>query len=269
MSCKLKEEGREAMLRFSNLDGLDFLNHGYTTRKGGFSREPYEGLNMGLFTKDEQSRVAQNHARAAQIFGYDLGEAIFSNQIHEDGIAVVDASFKGTAFWLGRRALGTDAMITNLPKRPLVAFFADCAGIFIADPVNRAVGIAHAGWKGTAKEIGRKTLQAMERTYGTRASDCLAAVGPSIGPCCFEVKWDVAEVFADLYGEAVVRKKEGKDRWMVDLWEANRLQLAKAGIDEKSIEVAGLCTSCRGDLFYSHRRDGAATGRMAGFVEIL
>ena len=269
MSAQIEKKGKEAYLRFSNLEKLGFLKHCVTTRAGGFSKAPFDGMNMGLFTEDSRESVLMNHKRAAEHMGFQLSDAVFTNQVHGDGIALIDEGFTGEGFWLGERALEKDAIITRLPARPIVAFFADCAGVFVADPVQKAVGIAHAGWKGTVKEIGRKTIEAMGEAFGSKASDCHVAVGPSIGPCCFEVQEEVAGLFSQLYGESVLHRAEKPGRWKVDLWEANRIQLEQAGVKVENIEVARLCTFCRDDLFYSHRRDKGKTGRMAGIMEII
>ncbi|MBK5252161.1 MAG: peptidoglycan editing factor PgeF [Peptostreptococcaceae bacterium] len=269
MHCQIENKGREAYLQFSNLGAIDFLNHCVTTRKGGFSKKPFDGLNMGLFTEDSRESILMNYKKVADDFGYDLENAVFTNQVHGDKIAVIDESFRGEDFWMGKRTIEADGLITNIQRKPLIAFFADCAGIFIADPVHKAIGISHAGWKGTAKEIGRKTIEAMARSFGTKAPDCIAAVGPSIGPCCFEVEKDVAEVFLKLYGESVVLMSENPGRRKVDLWEANRLGLIRAGVRDENIEISGLCTYCRNDLFYSHRGDNGRTGRTAGIMEII
>ncbi len=269
MSAEIEKNGKEVYMRFSNLEKLGFLKHCITTRSGGFSKGPFKGMNMGLFTEDSRESVFMNHKKAAEYMGYELNDAVFTNQVHGDQIALIDKGFKGEKFWLGERALEKDAIITRLAGRPIVAFFADCAGVFVADPAKKAVGIAHAGWKGTVKEIGRKTIEAMGQAFGTRACDCYAAVGPSIGPCCFDVKEEVAELFSRLYGEEVLALSEKPGRWKVDLWEANRIQLARAGVKAENIEVAGLCTFCREDMFYSHRRDKGNTGRMAGIMEII
>ncbi len=269
MSCRIENKGRESYLQFSKLGALDFLKHCVTTKKGGFSQGPFKGLNMGLLTEDSRESVLMNYKKLADDFGYDLKNAVFTNQVHGDCIAVIDESFHGESFWLGKCSLETDGLVTNLPGKPLIAYFADCAGIFIADPVHKAIGIAHAGWKGTAKEIGRKTIEAMARSFGTKASDCIAAVGPSIGPCCLEMEEDLAEVFVKLYGKSVVSMSENPGRCKVDIWESNRLGLIRAGLREENIDMAGLCTYCREDLFYSHRGDKGRTGRMAGIIEII
>src|SRR6056297_886415 len=269
MSVRIEKKGKEAYLRFPNLEKLGFLNHCVTTRAGGFSKGPFKGMNMGLFTEDSREAVLMNHEKAAEHMGYELDDAVFTNQVHGVEIALIDEEFRGERFWLGERALEKDAIITRMPGRPIVAFFADCAGVFVADPVQKAEGIAHAGWKGTVKEIGCKTIEAMGEAFGSKASDCHAVVGPSIGPCCFEVQEEVAELFSELCGESVLLGTEKPGRWKVDLWEANRMQLAKAGVKAENIGVSGLCTFCRDDLFYSHRRDKGKTGRMAGIMEIV
>lgn len=265
MAFQFKRHGRETLLTFPSFEGIGFLNHGYATRQGGASEGPYAGLNLGLFTEDDRERVRKNHERAADLLGIRIDRAVFSNQIHESRIAKVDEAFQGDSFWLGTRAEGCDALITNLPGRPLVTFFADCAGVFLVDPVKRAIGAAHAGWRGTVSNIGGKTLEAMGDAYGCRPEDCLAVVGPSIGPCCFEVGPEVARRFEERFGPSVLR---GGEKQRVDLWEANRRGLLEAGLPEERIEIAGLCTVCRKDLFFSHRRDRGVTGRMACFMEI-
>ena len=269
MNCQIKNIGRETYLQFPNLSTLGFLKHCITSRKGGFSKAPYDGLNMGLYTEDSRESVNLNYRKLSDDFGYDISKAVFANQVHGDKIAVIDESFRGQDFWMGKRAIEADGLVTNLPKRPLIIFFADCAGIFIADPVHNAIGLAHSGWKGTAKEIGRKTIETMASAYGTKASDCIVGIGPSIGPSCFEVDKDVADVFLKLYGNKVVSLSESPGRFKVNLWEANRLGLISAGVSRENIEMAELCTYCRSDLFYSHRGDKGKTGRAVGVMEII
>lgn len=172
---------------------------------------------------------------------------------------------------------GVDALITNSREVALMTYHADCPSIFLLDPIRKAIGLAHAGWRGTVLEIAAKTAQKMNERYGSRPEDLLAGIGPSIGPCCFEVGEDVAGIFEAMFPEyandIVHPKTEGQTgddgKWTVDLWEANRRILLDAGLREENITVTDLCTKCREEYFYSHRRQGNARGTMAAFIELI
>ena len=166
----------------------------------------------------------------------------------------------------------TDALITNEPGLPLMLFFADCTPIMIADPVNRAIGVAHGGWKGTLGGIAVITIEAMAREYGSRPENLLASVGPSIGPCCYAVRSDVADRFQDTISsrqslERLVHKLENGEI-MLNLWECNRRQLLDAGVPAKNIDKADTCTSCNHKQFFSYRADKGKTGRIGALMMI-
>ncbi len=149
----------------------------------------------------------------------------------------------------------------------MASFYADCVPIFLLDPVNKVVALAHAGWKGTALRIGRKTVEEMAATFGTDPRDCLAGVGPSIGPCCYEVDekvishfWDGISVPSDLAGAV------SPGKWKLNLWEANRRVLLAAGLKDENILSACICTSCHSDMFFSYRAHKGKTGRMMAII---
>ncbi|HET6454111.1 MAG TPA: peptidoglycan editing factor PgeF [Armatimonadota bacterium] len=172
--------------------------------------------------------------------------------------AIITESDKGQGAFNYETALdATDAMITNIPGICLMVLLADCTPILLYDPMQRAVAAAHAGWKGTAKQIGRKVVEAMRDSYGCRPEDIIAGIGPSIGPCCYEVGPEVISQFdADLV----------HDRNHLDLWEGNRRQLTEAGV--RSIEVAGICTKCNHDRFFSERHT-PGTGRFGAGIMLV
>jgi hypothetical protein len=162
----------------------------------------------------------------------------------------------------------TDALITAEQGIPLMLFFADCVPVLIFDPVGKAVAAVHAGWKGTVASIGQKAVLAMQERFGTRPEDCLAAIGPSIGPCCYEVDQPVVEALEQAFPwweDLIIPRGE---RWMLDLWEANRRQLEAIGVHKRNIEISGVCTSCNTELFYSHRAEKGKTGRFGAIISL-
>lgn len=243
------------------------LSAGFTSRIGGVSAEPYGSLNCGLHVSDDPVLVRSNRARIAEAAGFTFEAWTNAEQIHGDAVAVVTSGERGSGCSELSDALpGADAMITDEAGIALAAFFADCVPLYFHDPERRAIGIAHAGWKGTAAQIARRTVEAMQRNYGSRAEYIHAAIGPSIGACCYEVDERVAGPMRALDGEgrALAPAEGGKS--MLDLKEMNRQLMIKAGILPQHIEISRLCTSCRTDVFYSHRKESGRTGRMAGWI---
>jgi len=259
---------------FEHYDAHPRLNAVVTTRHGGVSTGPYASLNLGGKTGDEPDHVRENRRRAANVIGKEPHHLVFGKQVHEAHVAHVPAGHESGAFD------DTDALITNGTQTPLVILTADCAAIFLYDPTTRAIGIAHAGWRGTVAGIARKTVRQMQEAFGSKPGNLLAGIGPSIGPCCYEVgdevimavemKWpDYTEemlVEPDMASAGSFRASVNEDRRHFDLWRANELMLIDAGVPEPHIEIARLCTSCRTDLFYSHRAEKGTTGRFGGIL---
>ena len=191
-------------------------------------------------------------------------------QIHGDNIVRVGEGEAGRGRLSYADAIpATDTLMTDVPGVPLMLCFADCTPILLFDPVHRAAAIAHGGWKGTVRSIAAKTVRAMEEAYGTRPEDCLAGIGPAIGPCCYEVGDEVAEEFRKAFpqfAEEIISETGGKIR--LDLWQANRLQLRAAGLLPGHIDAAGVCTSCHADTFFSYRAEGPTIGRIAAVMAI-
>ena len=162
----------------------------------------------------------------------------------------------------GRVIPATDALITDTPGIALMLRFADCLPVLFYDPVRRAIGLAHAGWRGAIKGIAARTVVAMMEAYGSRPADIVAGLGPCIGPCCYQVGADViASVKAGFNHWRGLLQSQGDGSVHFDLWEANRRQLTEMGVEE--IEVIQICTACRTDEFFSHRAEGGRTGRSA------
>lgn len=240
------------------------LLHGFSDRTGGVSRGPYAALNLGLHVGDDAACVLENRRRLCQAVHVDAGSLVVGEQVHGAQVAVVTRQDKGRgAFGLDDVLAGVDALVTDVPGIVLFALFADCVPVFLFDPRRRVVGLAHAGWKGTSAGIAARTLETMAEAFGSRPEDCLAAIGPSIGPCCYEVGDDVAARFAAL--DPALVSSHGRSL-RVDLWSANAKQLLEAGIPPEHITAARLCTSCLHEIFFSHRAQGGRAGRMAAFI---
>ncbi|RJQ28675.1 MAG: peptidoglycan editing factor PgeF [Peptococcaceae bacterium] len=253
---------------FSRFNVTGMVVHSFTTRYGGVSKKPYDTLNMAFHVGDEPRSVLANRSLACERLGIEQGDLVAGRQAHGDRVAVVTAADRGRGAFEEETALpGTDALITNVPGLTLAGFYADCASLLLLDPVRRVAALAHAGWRGTALRIGQKTLRQMSVSFGTDPRDCLAGIAPSIGPCCYEVGDRVIDDFKKTFSNwRVLAAGTAPGKWRLDLWEANRRVLLDAGLRPENIAVAGLCTACHSDVFFSYRAHGGVTGRMAAFL---
>jgi YfiH family protein len=250
----------------SFLSGCDFLTHAFCTRLGGVSEEDYKSLNISFKEGDLESKVLQNWNRLAMAFGIPLDNFLTLNQVHGDDIFVVKPYGD---FFPADKALNYDAIVTTRENLAICIKTADCVPVFVVDRAKNIIAAVHAGWKGTALEITAKVVRLFLDQYGSYPRDILAAIGPSIGLCCFEVNEEAAESFCSLQdnGEFLFTGNR-PNKWIVDLPEANRRQMINCGIPEANIDLSHLCTSCRQDLFFSHRGSGGITGRQLNFIMI-
>lgn len=245
-------------------EGIDIS---FSTRVGGVSQIPYDTLNLGLHVGDDSKAVLENRQRWLDQWGVSCSESVVGEQVHGANVLWVNKENGGQ----GVRELGTaipavDGFVTQ-SDLGLMEFFADCVPLFFYHPELKAVGIAHAGWKGTAQKIGQKMLECFEEKGG-RPETTWAAIGPSIGPCCYLVDEPVAEQFRVRFTETPFLHSQGDGQYLLDLWEANRVLLMEKGVRSENIEVASICTADNPDWFFSHRRDGVRTGRMAGWIRM-
>jgi hypothetical protein len=270
----LRERGGIRYYTFEALDAHAGLSAVVTTRHGGESAGPYSTLNLGGKTGDDPQAVRSNRARAASLVGSESARLTFGRQVHSANVAQVPRDYAGGAFD------DTDALVTDAAGVPLVILTADCAAIFFFDPVHNAIGIAHAGWRGTVAGIAQKTVEHMRDAFGTSPAELIAGIGPSIGPCCYEVGEEVIAavdaalpdhadevlVEPDMASAGSFRASVNEGRRHFDLWRANELMLMQTGLREEQIDIARLCTSCRTDMFYSHRAEKGITGRFGGII---
>ncbi len=243
------------------------------SRKGGVSKAPFDSLNMSFSTGDAPDAVIENRRRFLTLLRIPPADIVSCHQVHGTHIEAVGQADRGRGAQEAETAVpGCDGLATNEAGVPLTMNFADCTPLLFYDPAHHAAAVAHGGWRGTAGDIAGKTVRFLGERYGTRPEDLLAGVGPAIGGCCFEVGSDVTDAFFRLFGEAdmarLAREKSG-GKYLFDLPEANRLLLLQAGLSPHHIEMSGLCTYCRDDLFFSYRKSGGRTGRHMAAVMLL
>lgn len=225
--------------------------------------------SIGFSERVPSGQIAENRQRLARTIGFGMESLVTAQQTHSDHIAVVGRKEAGRGAWDRETRLpDTDALVTQEPGVCLMVLAADCVPVLLYDPVCRVVAAVHAGWRGTAAGIVRKTVEVMQNRLGCSPETLRAGVGPSIGPCCFEVEAEVARVFQRLFPASanIVRPGNTPDKYQVDLWEANRRELLEAGLQEKWIEIAGLCSYCAPDHFFSYRRQGEQAGRFGAGI---
>lgn len=271
-TLSVHREGALYYVSFPSFDKTGLVRHLYSTRRGGVSEGYFGPMNLGFTRGDKMEHVLENYRRICYVSGIYPGDMVFSDQVHRDTVLEVDARDRGKGILKPKEMRDVDALITNTPQVCLVTTHADCPAIFLLDPVKKAIGLAHAGWKGTALEIARKTVEKMEEAYGCKPEDILAGISPSIGPCCFEVGEDVKVIYETMFPEwskYIIFPGKTEDKSQIDLWEANRWILMSAGVRPNHITVTDLCTKCEEEYFHSHRRMGSKRGTQMAFLELI
>lgn len=250
-------------LEYSVCDSIR-VPHCFSTRLGGVSQGSLASLNLGHHRGDRPKNVLENYRILGKAVGFQLRDLVFTRQTHTDIVRRVDASNAGEGLFVPVEP-ECDALVTDTEGLALTVFTADCTPILLHDPVTGAVGAIHAGWRGTVAGIAAKTVAAMTFYYGTKPENILAAIGPNIGPCCFETGDDVPQALRACLGdgaEGFIRPRG--EKYLVDLKGANRRVLERAGVGR--VELSGECTACRPDRFWSHRKAGNARGSMAAVI---
>ncbi len=265
---ELKELGQIKYFKCRGLDNSNLVVNAFTTRSGGVSRYPFDSLNVSYNVDDKDSCVIENRKIILNILGIDYRCVVSAQQVHKDKITLLRKEDKGKgAFRYSNGIAESDALITNISGIPLLMCYADCVPIFILDPIKKAIALIHSGRRGTELELTLKTLFKMKKIFETNPRSCLAAIFPSIGPCCYKLKnQDEVNNCSSknkLSSNSKVTYKQNKDEWYLDLKKANHLQLIKGGVEEKNIFVNEICTADHPEFFFSYRRDMGNTGRMA------
>lgn len=269
----LRENRRDdvVFLTFPSIEAQENIVHGFSTRLGGVSEGEFAQMNLSFSRGDDPERVTENYRRISAAIGFDDRSLVCSDQTHTVNVRAVTKEDCGKGYTRPKDYTDVDGLVTDVPGVVLATFYADCVPLFFVDPVRRAAGLSHSGWRGTVGNIAQATVRAMTERYGTNPKDIIAAVGPSICQDCYEVSDDVIVQFREAYPEKIwdslfYQKENGK--YQLNLWEACRQNMIRAGIPEENIAVTDVCTCCNPNLLFSHRASGGRRGNLAAFLGV-
>lgn len=256
-------------LHMSTLLEEQGVPHAFTTRCGGVSTGVFTSLNLGINRGDARERVEENYRRVCKALGVEMGKLVLSSQVHEDTVRRVESEDAGKG--LNKKIdYSADGLMTNVAGLTLAAFGADCLTILFYDPVQKAIANVHAGWRGTALGIVDRAVEGMEREYGSRPSDLIAAIGPGISKCCFETHEEVPQAMLSAIGDDatrfVVSLENGK--YKVDLKGLNALRLTRKGLLATKIDISPDCTMCAHEKYWSHRYTQGERGSQAALLSL-
>lgn len=271
-TTELKEKNHVPYIQFKNLSATGIVKQGFSTRKGGVSTGIFSSMNLNFKRGDDPDAVMENYRRMAAALNMRVEDMVLSDQTHTTNVRVITEEDRGKGILKPQDYSDVDGMITNVPGIVLVTSYADCVPLYFVDPVRKAIGLSHSGWKGTVGHIGQKTVWKMHEVYGSEPKDIVAAIGPSICQSCYEVSDDVAEAFranftADEAADILLDKGNGK--YQLDLWKANWYVLTDAGILPEHLSVTDLCTACHPDLLWSHRKTNGQRGGLSAFLSLI
>ena len=256
------------LLHYPLLNELDIVEHCFTTRLGGVSGGVCASLNLSFSRGDDPKAVMENYRRVAETFSKMVDDFVCTDQTHTTNVLRVGKAEKGYGVTREKPYTDVDGLITNEPGVILSTFYADCVPLYFVDPVNKAIGLSHSGWRGTVGRMGQKTLEAMRDAFGTKPEDVYAAIGPSICQECYEISEDVAmhfyEEFQGRGDEILINKGNGK--YQLDLWKTNEIVLLEAGILPEHLAVTNICTCCNSEVLFSHRASHGKRGNLAAFL---
>jgi len=258
-------------LYYPMIQETGLVQHGFSTRLGGVSEGVCSTLNLSFVREESEANVKENFRRITDAIGVDYNSMVFSRQTHTTNVRVVTEADRGKGIVKPLDYEEIDGMITNVPGICLAAFYADCVPLFFVDPVHRAIGLIHSGWRGTVGKIGQVTLEMMRHEYQTNPEDVFTAVGPSICQECYEVSEDVIEQFRssfreEQWKELFYQKENGK--YQLNLWKANEHILTEAGIPKEHLAVTNVCTCCNSQLLFSHRASDGKRGNLGAFLAL-
>ena len=265
------EKNGVCYLTYPLLEQTGVVKHAFSTRLGGVSKGVCSTMNLSFSRGDREEDVRENFRRMADILNIEEKDFVFSKQTHTTNVRVVTAEDRGKGLVKQLDYDDIDGLVTNVSGICLSTFYADCVPLFFVDPVKKAIGLSHSGWRGTVGKIGAKTVQKMREEYGSNPKDIFAAIGPSICQECYEVSEDVIDEFKKAFAERYwkdlfYRKENGK--YQLNLWKANEYILLEAGIEKEHMAVTNVCTCCNSELLFSHRASAGKRGNLAAFLVI-
>ncbi len=276
--CKINKKNEVTYITFPKLEKYKKeIVHGFSTRLGGVSNDHLSAMNLSFTRGDEPENVMENHRRFALALGYDEKRLVFSDQVHDVRFHKVTEEDCGKGIVRESDIKGIDGLVTDKPSIPMITFYADCVPLMFYDPKNHVIAMAHSGWKGTVERIGAKMVAYMGSEYGSKPSDIMCVIAPSICQECYEVSEDVAvrfvEEFADYinncksYEEvnALIYKKDN-GKYQLNLHKACEIVLTEAGVPRDNIDITDICTCCNHEFLFSHRASHGMRGNNAAVM---
>lgn len=276
MSLGLKYKNKEHIFEERIVNDVPFLSypllqetgcvlHGFSTRLGGVSQGHCATMNISTSRGDDPEAVEENRRRISVAIGVKPENMVYTQQTHTTNVARVLREDKGRTFQ------NTDGLVTNVPRICLVTFYADCVPLYFVDPVNKAIGLSHSGWRGTVGKMANVTVKRMTEEFGSDPNDIIAAVGPSICQDCYEVSEDVIVQFQENYekkywDELFYIKENGK--YQLNLWKANEINFLESGILKEHMAITNVCTCCNPAILFSHRVTGWERGNLSAFLAL-
>lgn len=267
----LRERYEIPFLTFEHLENTGMVIHGISTRMGGVSTGDCATMNLSFERDSSEEAVRTNYELLGAAMGFRTDSLVLSQQTHTTNVRVVTEKDRGKGFLKERDYKEVDGLITNVPGITLATFYADCVPLLFVDPVHKAIGLSHSGWRGTVGKIGKITVEKMTEQYGTDPKEVLAAIGPSICQSCYEVSEDVIEEFKNSFEECFWQElfyAKGNGKYQLNLWRANELIFEEAGILPEHFSTTNLCTCCNPGYLFSHRASGGKRGNLGAFLQI-
>jgi YfiH family protein len=274
-TCELKDHNGLKYLVFPRIEELGVVDHMFSTRIGGVSKGCYSECNLSYTRGDDKEAVDENYRLVSDALGHGrtLNDFVCTFQTHTTNVMVVTDKDRGKGPLIPREYTDIDGLVTNVPGIILATFHADCPPVYFVDPVKRAIGLSHSGWKGTLGKISQKTIEKMTENYGTDPKDLICAIGPSICGECYEIGEDVAQIVRDAYSEDEIENEKilvpyPNNKYRLYLWNAISYTLRLSGVLRENIIVTDICTKCNPDLLFSHRVHGENRGNLCAFLSL-
>ncbi len=268
-NLKINTKNDVTYITFQKIEKTGLTNHLFSTRLGGVSEGKYSSMNLSFNRGDKRENIIENYKRLCGCVDIDINNLVLSRQTHTNNVKVVDKSHCGTGIFKDSFN-DIDGLITATKNVALVTQYADCTPLVFLDPVKKVVATSHAGWRGTVKEIGKKTIEKMTLEFGCNPSDIIAGIGPCIKECCYEVDDPVYLEFVklDYLQLNKIFQKKPNGRYMLNLVEANKQILINAGISPSNIDLSDICTCCNANELHSHRASKGERGNLGLIIEL-
>lgn len=256
-------------ITFSSLEKYDNLFHCFTTRFGGISNDCYESMNLGMRVDDNLDNVLKNYEILSEKLNIGIDSIVKTHQTHTNNIRYVTEIDKNKLYNNDPGFTNVDGLITDKENISLFTYHADCTPIFFYDPVNRVIGMAHSGWKGTIKKIGANMIDEFTKKFNSDPKNIKIVIGPSLCQNCFEVDRDVYDIFIEENKDYKKFMYQKSSKYYFNLKEINKYMLLEKNVREDNIQISNMCTKCSSHMFFSHRSQGEKHGLMAGIMKMI